>query len=314
MNTRAKRMRPKQSKGVMQCPELNLDLTLNSGQAFHWIPAGMGFEGCIGDLPYRLCQEGNLLHYEGGDEATLRNYLALDHDLEAIRRSCASHPVCRNAAAACRGLRILRQPHWECLATFILSPMKQVAHIRGMSLALRAAYGKKLRGTAIPAFPDPSALASLSEHDLRRCGLGFRAKPLLETARRVASGAFLPEGVTHLSTDDARKALRSLPGIGRKVANCILLFSYGRLETVPVDVWIGRILQSFRKRKPGSLEDLERYGERLLGPYAGYIQQYLFHQARNGCLSIPDKRPAPGKHSTLRPKKSAGAKVRISPR
>jgi N-glycosylase/DNA lyase len=300
--------------GVIECPELDLGLTLNSGQAFHWLPAGSGYEGCIGNRPYRLRQEGNLLHFRGGDEATLRHYLALDHDLEAIRSSVASHPVCRTAAIACRGLRILRQPHWECLATFILSPMKQVAHISKMSLALRANHGKKLRGSKVPAFPDPSVLASLSENDLRRCGLGFRAKHLLETSKRVASGEFLPENIATLPTEEARKALCSLPGIGRKVANCILLFSYERLESVPVDVWIGRILESFRKRKAGSLVELERYGERLLGPYAGYIQQYLFHQARKGLLRIPGKGPKTIEHSTNRLRKRDGSNIRRHPR
>ena len=183
----------------------------------------------------------------------------------------------------------MRQPHWECLASFILSPMKQVAHIRQMSLALRATYGKKLPGTPVPAFPEAEVLATATEADLRRCGLGFRAKGLLGTARKVASGEFDPESLTKMETEEARAALCTLPGIGRKVANCILLFAYGRLEAVPVDVWIGRILASFRSpnSKKATPDQLERYGERLLGPYAGYIQQYLFHQARTGKLLLP---------------------------
>jgi N-glycosylase/DNA lyase len=280
--------------GVIECPEFDLDLTLNSGQTFHWIPQEKGFAGCIGDIPYLLRQEGSLLHYCGGDAETLRHYFALDHDLSAIRASCAGHPSSRIAAEACRGLRIMRQPHWECLASFILSPMKQVAHIRQMSVALRTTYGRKLPGTSVPAFPEPAALAKASEGGLRRCGLGFRAKGLLGTAQRIASGEFDPETLSLMSTEDARKALCTLPGIGRKVANCILLFAYERLEAVPVDVWIGRILDSFRpnssRKSKATPEELERYGERLLGPYAGYIQQYLFHQARTGNLKLPGKR------------------------
>jgi N-glycosylase/DNA lyase len=155
----------------------------------------------------------------------------------------------------------------------------------------------------VPAFPDPKALAETSERDLRLCGLGFRAKSLLATARLVASGEFDPESLITLSTEMARKELCTLPGIGRKVANCILLFSYERLEAVPVDVWIARILGSFRSRK-ATPEQLERYGGKLLGPYAGYIQQYLFHRARTGKLDLPQKHGRAGapRHSHSSPR------------
>jgi N-glycosylase/DNA lyase len=276
--------------GVIHAPELDLAMTLNSGQAFHWTALDDGWTGCIGDTAVFLRQKGDRLEYRGVGVKELQHYLALDHDLEAIRASC-DHPVVREASLGCRGLRIMRQPHWECLATFILSPMKQVAHIRQMSLALRERFGTPLSGTPVPAFPSASALAAATEEELRACGLGFRAKGLLGTARLVASGEFDPEAIENLSTEEARDALCSLPGIGRKVANCILLFAYGRLEVVPVDVWIGRILGSFRGRRKASPAELERYGERVLGPFAGYVQQWLFHRARTGLLDLPAKRP-----------------------
>ena len=276
-------------EGEIECPEFDLRMTFESGQTFHWTECEGGYTGCIGERGVFLRQEGAILYYRGIDEESLRHYLALDHDLEAIRHSCSSHPASLQAALSCRGLRIMRQPHWECIASFILSPMKQVAHIRQMSMALRHAYGKKLDNFPVPAFPVATVLASATESDLRRCALGFRAKGLLGTARLVAEGRFDPEALVGMSTHEAREALCSLPGIGRKVANCILLFSYGRLEAVPVDVWIGRILSSFRSPRSRKLTpvELERYGEKLLGPYAGYIQQYLFHQARTGNLKLP---------------------------
>lgn len=291
-------------EGALECPEFDLRKTLESGQTFHWVPQDDGYVGCIGSTPLFVRQNGNLLHYRGSDPelpCLLHHYFAFDHDLRVIRESCAHHNISHKASLACRGLRIMRQPHWECLASFILSPMKQVAHIKQMSLALRQTYGDKLTGFPIPAFPKASVLASASEAGLRSCGLGFRAGNLLRTARLVHEGKFDPVALTSLSTSEARMALCSLPGIGRKVANCILLFAYERLEAVPVDVWIGRILTSFSSQKAlGSTpEKLERYGEKLLGPYAGYIQQYLFHQARTGNLRLPKiatrtpKSPAP---------------------
>ena len=286
-------MRVTSNTGVIECPEFDLRMTLESGQTFHWTEHKDGFTGCIGEEALFLRQEGSQLHYRGTREERIRHYFALDHDLPLIRESCKRHAAAHEASLACKGLRIMRQPHWECLATFILSPMKQVAHIRQMSLALRKSYGKKLPGTPVPAFPSAVALASTSEADLRRCGLGFRAKGLLGTARLVADGKFDPDALVTMGTAEAREALCTLPGIGRKVANCILLFSYERLEAVPVDVWIGRILGSFRspRSRKATPEQLERYGEKLLGPYAGYIQQYLFHQARTGKLKIPAQKP-----------------------
>jgi N-glycosylase/DNA lyase len=284
---------PPSKSAALEIPELDLAMTLNSGQAFHWTSMEEGWTGCIGDTAVFLRQKGKSLEYRGIGEKDLRHYLALDHDLETIRASC-DHPVVREASLGCRGLRILRQPRWECLATFILSPMKQVAHIRQMSLSLRARFGAPLSGTPIPAFPSASALAEATELELRACGLGFRAKGLLGTARLVASEEFNPEALTTISTDEARDALCSLPGIGRKVANCILLFAYGRLEVVPVDVWIGRILGSFRGRRKATPAELERYGERVLGPYAGYVQQWLFHRARTGLLELPAKKSPKG--------------------
>lgn len=277
------------AEGRIQCPEFNLQMTLESGQTFHWTESEDGYTGCIGDRGVFLRQVGKTLHFRGIDEESLRHYFSFDHDLETIRKSCSAHPMALQASRSFQGLRIMRQPHWECLATFILSPMKQVTHIRQMSLALRRTYGKKLSSTPIPAFPDPSILAAATELELRRCALGFRAKGLLGTARLISEGKFDPQSLCTMSTTDAREALCTLPGIGRKVANCILLFSYGRLEAVPVDVWIARILSSFRSPRSKKLTplELERYGERILGPYAGYLQQYLFHQARTGKMVLP---------------------------
>ena len=297
------------AEGVIGCPEFDLAMTLASGQTFHWTEQDGGFTGCIGTIPMFLRQEGDRLHHRGGDPELIARYFAFDHDLGTIRASCASHPSVAAAAEACRGLRIMRQPKWECIASFILSPMKQVAHIRQMSLALRARYGCRLPGTPVPAFPKPAAIAAASEEDLRSCGLGFRAKGLLGTARRVASGDFDPEALAPLPTNEAREALCTLPGVGRKVANCILLFAYERLDAVPVDVWIGRILSSFRSPRSRKLTplELERYGERLLGPYAGYIQQYLFHQARTAPRPL---RKAQGPSPSQRSRRGSGNRTR----
>lgn len=261
----------------LPAPEFDLQRTLESGQIFHAMPLGSGWQVLVDHAPLYAEQHG--AHLRVSSVPLARRYFALDHPLEEIYASFPSDDFSRAALAACRGLRILRQPFWECLATFITSPMKKVAHIRQISLHLRELYGDAVPGSLIHAYPAPERLASASEEDLRACRLGFRAKGLLGTARAVAEGQVDLPALARLSTEEARAALCRLPGVGRKVANCVLLFAYERLDAVPVDVWIGRILQAMRRRKSTNLE-LEQFSGRRFGLYAGYVQQYLFHHAR----------------------------------
>ncbi len=259
--------------------EFDLPKTLASGQIFHAMPLETGWQVLVDRVPLNVSQQGPFLLVEKGKEELAKTYFSLDHPLPEIYAAFPSDAFSQAALVACRGLRVMRQPLWECLATFITSPMKQVAHIRQISLILRERYGTKVPGSLINAYPTPAAMAALEESDLRDCRLGFRAKSLLKAARAVADGSVDLAAITQLPTEEARKRLCTIPGVGRKVANCVLLFAYERLDAVPVDVWIGRILLAMRKRK-GSNLDLEKFSKRRFGLYAGYVQQYLFHHAR----------------------------------
>jgi N-glycosylase/DNA lyase len=211
-------------------------------------------------------------------------YFALDHRLAEICASLPDDPAMQTAAAFCRGLRIMRQPRWECLATFITSSMKQVAHIRQMSFALRRRFGRKLEicGTHLYAFPSAQSLAGTTEKELKACGLGYRAKNLLATAQRVASGEADIEGWATLRDEDLRTRLYELPGVGPKVANCVMLFAYERLRAFPIDVWIERVLRQhyFPRRRRLTTAQLREFAARHFGAHGGYAQQYLFHHAR----------------------------------
>lgn len=266
-------------------PLFDLQRTLESGQVFHWVPEeGGGFRGLIGPTPVRVRQEGDRLWVTPGAEALVSRYFALDHDLEAIYRSFPTDPAMTRALAACRGIRIIRQPLWECLATFLTSAMKQVAHIRQMSHALRTRFGEPVAGwEPLAVYPASERLAGAAEAELRECGLGFRAKNLLETAQWVASGRVDLEALRDWDDEAALAELCRLPGVGPKIANCALLFGYQRLRAFPIDVWIERVLRNIyfaRKRKPTPAR-LREFAAQSFGPYGGYAQQYLFHQARS---------------------------------
>jgi N-glycosylase/DNA lyase len=190
-----------------------------------------------------------------------------------------------NAARdSCHGLRIIRQPKWECLATFICSSMKQVAHIRQISLALRQRFGgqRRIGDHTVYLFPSARRLVQASEKELRDCKLGYRAKNLRATARRVSSGQAALEAWAALSDTELRKQLCTLPGVGPKIANCVMLFAYERVRAFPIDVWIERVLKQnyFSRRKKMTAQRLREFSETYFGEHGGYAQQYLFHHAR----------------------------------
>ena len=270
----------------MACPARDFDLvlTLECGQVFHWVREGTGWLGTIGDRAMYVEQRGEELLVPKGAEKLAHHYFALDHPLAEICASFPEDPAMRAAQDFCRGMRIIRQPAWECIATFITSSMKQVAHIAQISHTLRRRYGRKVvwNGHELFAYPTPEALAALEEEDLRACALGYRAKNLLGSARMIARGEVNLEAIAQMDDDAARVELCRLPGVGEKVANCALLFGFERVRAFPIDVWIERVLREIyfpRKRRvtAGRLRD---FSETYFGEYGGYAQQYLFHHAR----------------------------------
>jgi len=269
-------------EGWVDLPLVPFDLqkTLQSGQVFHWEVEKEVCRGLVGKekLTLRLSGQGGHWQVPKRSLELAIRYFSLDHPLEKIWAAFPQDPISQAALRTCRGLRIIRQPQWECLATFITSPLKQVAHISQMSLSLREKYGNSVQGGK--AYPAPEVLASLREENLRACGLGFRARGLLRAARMVAAGDLDLETLKSMETPRAREVLMTIPGVGEKVANCVLLFAYERLEVVPVDVWIGRVLLQMRQGRRGTPAQLQKYSQRRFGPYAGYVQQYLFHHAR----------------------------------
>ena len=289
--------------------DFDLEKTVNSGQVFHWQKVGNGFVGAIGDRAVYVEQREGTLRalMEGGAPATpggrrarrlgsqelappvrdlVAHYFALDHPLTEICDSFPKDPVMNAARGFCRGLRIIRQPKWECLATFICSSMKQVAHIRQISLALRKRFGEQrsIGDQLVYTFPSVRRIAQASKKELLDCKLGYRAKNLRATARLVGSGKADLEVWSALSDPELRKQLCALPGVGPKIANCVMLFAYERLRAFPIDVWIERVLLQhyFSRRRKMTAQRLRQFSETYFGEHGGYAQQYLFHQARMG--------------------------------
>jgi N-glycosylase/DNA lyase len=278
----------------ISAPDFDLAMTLDSGQVFHWQKIGHGFVGIIGERAVYVEQFGEILKVRCGAPPvrsprrplprSMAHYFALDHPLAAICASFPNDPAMSAARHFCRGLRIIRQPKWECLATFICSSMKQVAHIRQISKALRERFGvpRKIDRHVAHTFPSAQRLSESSESELRKCALGYRAKNLLATARFVGSGEADLDAWSALSDADLREKLCALPGVGAKIANCVMLFAYERLRAFPIDVWIERVLKEkyFSRKGKATVQRLREFSETYFGEHRGYAQQYLFHYAR----------------------------------
>jgi N-glycosylase/DNA lyase len=275
--------------------DFDLEKTLESGQVFHWKNASEGFVGTVGDLAVYVEQTGDVLRascsvqqleciMHSSLENIVSNYFALDHPLGEICESFPNDPTMKAACEFCRGLRIIRQPKWECLATFICSSMKQVAHIRQISQRLRERFGNAQRvdDHVVYTFPSTERIAASSEKELRECALGYRARNLLGTARAVASGEADLETWSSFTDTELRARLCELPGVGAKVANCVMLFAYERLRAFPIDVWIERVLREkyFPRARKLNAARLRTFTQEYFGSHGGYAQQYLFHHAR----------------------------------
>jgi N-glycosylase/DNA lyase len=281
----------------ISAPDFDLAKTLDSGQVFHWEKIGDGFVGTIGSEAVYVEQQRGVLRIgrretprSAGETPALprivADYFALDHPLAEICASFPNDPVMRAAGKFCRGLRIIRQPKWECLATFICSSMKQVAHIRQISKKLRERFGDARKidppqdgfaganNYVVHTFPSAQRIARSSEKELRACALGYRAKNLLATARLVANRDVDLERMSALPEGELRLRLCQLPGVGAKIANCVMLFAYERLRAFPIDVWIERVLreQYFARKRKITPQRLRRFSESYFGEHGGYAQ------------------------------------------
>jgi N-glycosylase/DNA lyase len=269
--------------------DYDLAATLKSGQAFRWSERDGAWEGIIRDrwVSLRPCDGGIEARTATAqsDWVWLRDYLQADLDLNSVLRTFPDEEPMRASVAACRGLRLLRQDPWECLASFLLSSTKQIVQIQQIIELLCERFGKPLptpeANAPAHSFPTAERLSRATEAELRGCKMGFRAPYLLAVARKVAGREIALEALRSCSLDEAREKLTELPGVGPKIANCVLLFACGFPQAFPVDVWVMRALRQlyFPKRRP-SPERLRRFVGTHFGPNAGYAQQYLFHYIR----------------------------------
>ncbi len=261
---------------VKNVTSFDLGETLDCGQSFRWRDNGDGsFTGVAYEKLVTVSIRDKDLHIENTTEQDFekiwRNYFDLDLDYDSIRSSIGEiHPVLKEASAYAPGIRILRQEPWEALCTFIISQNNNIKRIKGIVDRLCTTFGNKIGDTDFYTFPKPEILAKLTPDDLAPLRAGFRNKYIIDASRKVATGEVDLEKCKNVPYDDARAELCKIKGVGKKVADCTLLFGMHRIEAFPIDVWMRRAMERLFPNMTG-----EDFGE-----YAGIAQQYIFHYAR----------------------------------
>lgn len=254
--------------------------TLECGQFFHFTKVMDTYLVQSFNRLFSLYQKGDLLFYEGVEESFLIRFFRLDEDLELIYENIDQDPVIHQAIQKYQGMRLIRQDPWECLISFLCSSAKSISHIRSIIEVLCKCSGKKIffgNHTGY-GFPEPRCIET--PHQLGTVRAGFRTNYLVKAYRTMDRGHLL--SLKGLSYKEARERLMSLPGVGKKVADCTLLYSLDFLEAFPMDTWIKKGLKKiYFEGKTAGEKPMEEFVSHHFGPFAGYAQLYLYRFWRN---------------------------------
>ena len=265
--------------------EVNIDDTINSGQVFLWKKFISKWYGINGEKMLILEDKLDV------NCKDIHSFFRFDDDFQKIKKQLSKDNVVKNAIRNFPGMRILRQDPFQCYISFIVSSNSNIPNIQTRLQKICQRFGEKkiIHGREFFLFPESEKLASSSVTDIAKCGLGYRSKYVKEAAIAVNNGIIDFSSLKKLDYHDARNSLCQVFGIGKKVADCILLFSLDKLEAVPLDRWVLRILQKYYSKEfqitTKSITD-KTYDELHykivdhFGKYAGYAQQFLFKNER----------------------------------
>ncbi len=258
---------------------LSLPMTLDCGQAFRWrSDDGKLWKGIAYNKYLELYIDNDTLVLLNTTEEDFNNiwkrYFDLERDYQKIIDSISENEILKSASSYGSGIRLLNQEPWETLCSFIISQNNNIPRIKGIIDRLCMNFGENQNG--VYTFPSANIIAKLSLEDLSVLRSGFRAKYILDAAKKVSSGEIDLDTLKSMDIDSARQELMKIKGVGPKVADCTLLFALEHIEAFPKDVWIKRAME---KLFGGQLPE-------CAVPYAGIVQEYIFYYARTTKLDI----------------------------
>ncbi len=261
---------------------LDLDLTLGCGQVFRWSRTDRG--EWIGPLGRHLVtlgwKNGRLTVSADPGEPRMHDriseFLRVSDNITEIQSSLSRDPVLSPGLDRFRGLRIVKMDEWECLASYVLATYANIPRIAKMIDEVSKHFGHEIVD-GVRSFPKPSDLRKASVRELEKCGLGYRAKYLHSISRSVDLEEI--SRLKRLGYKDLRRELMDLPGVGEKVADCVSLFGFGKLEAFPIDVWIERAISRLYDVE-GPYKTIRGFAAERWGDFAGYAQEYLYFNER----------------------------------
>jgi N-glycosylase/DNA lyase len=266
---------------------INVENSINSGQVFLWKKNEKYWYGVNGNDVLKVDENGNTNSYQNYNVDFFRK----NDNLDKIIKSISKDKTVKIAVKKFQGLRILRQDPFQCLISFIVSSNSNIPKIKSNLENISKKFGKKIKfqNQEFFLFPNPKKLAKISINEITSCGVGYRAKFIKEAAKIIDKKEIDFDYLKKCDYQDAKKNMCQIPGVGNKVADCVLLFSLDKLEAVPLDRWIIRILGKYyaKKFEMGTKTITEKQYNILhkkivnhFGPFAGYSQQFLFKMER----------------------------------
>ena len=266
---------------------INIENSINSGQVFLWRKNNNIWYGINGQDILKISKTGKIKSYQN----IKTDFFRKKDDVEKIIKSISKDNVTKKAVKQYLGLRILEQDPFQCLISFIISSNSNIQKIKNSLEKISRKFGEKVEfeNQEFFLFPKPEIIAKASINEIKKCGVGYRAKFIKEAANMMILKKINFENLKKCNYLDAKKEIRKIPGVGNKVADCILLFSLNKLESFPLDRWMIRILEKYYsdkfqlETKSITEKQYEILHEKIVnhfGPYAGYAQQFLFKMER----------------------------------
>ncbi len=266
---------------------INVDDSINSGQVFLWRKNGNFWYGVNGQNVLRVNSRGNLKSYQN----IRTDFFRKNDDVERIIKSISRDKTTKKAIKKYPGLRLLRQDPFQCLISFIVSSNSNIQKIKTSLEKMTEKFGEKIEfeEQEFSLFPGPEKLACAPAGEILKCGVGYRAKFIKQAARMIDSREVDLEEMEKTDYFEAKKNIRLIPGVGNKVADCVMLFSLNKLEAFPLDRWMIKILKRYYfdefelNTKTITEKQYDVLHGRIVnhfGPYAGYAQQFLFKMER----------------------------------
>ena len=263
------------------------------GQAFRWYEEEDGsFTFVTNGIVANAKKVGDEIILKGVDEKSFEeifyNYFDLSRDYKKVMEELSKDEVMKRATEYGKGIRILNQDKFETIISFIISANNQIPRIQKAIEKISEMYGDYLgedEKRKYYSFPSPDQLSLAKPEDLREFArVGFRDKRIVEASKLIVSGQVDISKIEDMDLEDARKELQILPGVGPKVADCILLFAFDRKESFPVDVWIKRVMEELYLKEVTPKSKIAMRGREVFGKNAGFANQYLFYYGRENKL------------------------------